>query len=202
MRNLFFVSAILICALNLGEQRAGAEGPDLSDGPKVAAGASWGLGNMSNSNFTIASRAMNTISLFAMPSYMWRQFFAGLDADLRFVGQNTATADVGGTNIKGTGYMIGLVVGYMWPQFYALTGLDFLGKHAESIATVTGLNSRYNKPIGVRLGFGYFFTKMISADFTATIDSYRQNLFGDQSIDISDTKLTHRNFALGASVHF
>ena len=172
-----------------------------AEGFGFSGGADWGLGSMKNSTTSIKSRTMNTFEFHALPGYSFMGFLVGLDMNYRLVGQNTDPATVGGTNLKGNGYLLGLGGEYSLGMLTFSAAIDFIGKHKQGLNTTAGDESSYKKPLGFKLGAGYRIAPMIDVDALISLTSYSTNELAGADVDISSNKVTHLNFALGMSYH-
>lgn len=165
-------------------------------------GFDWGFGKMKNSSETIQSRTMNALSFHVLPAYSLGVVSVGPQIEYRIVGQNTAAADVANTNLKGSGYLLGVAAFTKWMDLTVGLGFSFYGQHKLSLADIGGNESTYKKPIGFNLSVGYPVAPSVTADLRASLVSYRESNVGSVVSDVSDNKLTHWNIGLGAAYHW
>src|SRR5690606_30713108 len=91
--------------------------------------ASFSAGTMENSDMNLKNRVMTAISFEALPGYRHGKLLYGLHLDKRWHQQQSSLADAGGTNLKGTGYLLGVGIGYAYSEKINLQGaLDFIGE--------------------------------------------------------------------------
>lgn len=192
---LFNISLTLLACAHLANASQSSEG--------FAANGSllWGVGSFQNNSGTIQSRTMNTLALNVMPGYRWNNFLFGPMGEFRIVGQMTEPSTVSNTNVKGSGYLIGLGVGYSWNEFDMTAGYDFFGQHSQSNTDALG-NAIVNKsPSGIVVQVGYRFMPDISADLRFDMVSYGTDTVGGVDNNVSTNKSKHMNFSLGATYH-
>lgn len=168
----------------------------------VHTGANWGLGSMGDKSL-IADRTVNRGALQVLPGYRVMGVLVGPMAELNLMGQNTEAKDVSNTNLKGTGYMLGLGGQYQFMDFVFAGSVDFLGRHTLSKNTATGQKSYYTSPLGFRLLAGYQFHEMMSADVVYSYHMYdKVNLGGADRVLVGNDRLEVFTFAVGLSSRF
>lgn len=170
----------------------------------VHGGINWGIGKGKNSTGSTQSRTLNTIGIQALPGYklstgVTPDFLIGPLLEYTFVGQNTEPSSVGNSNLRGSGYMIGLGVQTDFGPIVLLGSFDFIGQYSLSENTTAGLETKFKSPIGFRLLAGYPIMPMMTADLMFSMHSYKTNVLGGSDVDISSNKLTRWTVALGVS---
>lgn len=175
-----------------------------SAGFGLLTGASWGIGKISSSAGTIESRTINNFSIHAMPGFAitGTGFMFGPFGEYRLIGQNTDVATVSNTNVKGTGYLIG-IGGTFTPLdlFYVGASFDFLGKYNLSLNNTAGQAVGYKKPIGFHFLAGYMFMPVLSADVIFNMEQYKSTTIGGTDTDITSDKFKEWDIRVGASYH-
>ncbi|MDZ4676411.1 MAG: hypothetical protein SGI74_02790 [Oligoflexia bacterium] len=218
-RILFAVVVCLICSTNNNNARAQAtDAPNASssssensgdensfgkrpDGFILGGGLNWGIGTGASSTGSTASRTMNTIELNAAPGWQIGNWAPQLLVAYDFVGQNTKPADVTNTNLRGTGYLIGVGTTYHWTRWDFLAGIEFLGTFTQSEKSADDKVSAFTKPLGFRLGSSYYFKNNWSADALFHYVHYSTNTLGGSNRDISSDRMRFITLALGVSYH-
>lgn len=79
-------------------------------------GVHWGLGRLSNKVNSIPERTMNTIDATVYGGWRFGAFLPVVYGEVRLVGQNTEASEVGDTNMKGFGYLLGLGLEYTFEK--------------------------------------------------------------------------------------
>lgn len=165
------------------------------------AGLDFGIGSMKNEDGTIASRTVNEIAPYAIPSYEYWGIKFGILAEYRYRGQNTAVADVGNTNLSGDGYLLGPSLSYSFFGFYLLASVDIIGQY-KLVNQVNGNDSIYKKPFGLHVMLGYPLFPFMSVNATYQMASYSQNVSGSTETDISSNKLKESMLRAGVSIAY
>lgn len=124
--------------------------------------ASAGIGTMASGGMNVKSRTMNALSIEALPSYRMGKWLIGPHLDYRVQGQVSSLSDAGGTNLKGSGWLIGLGVRHDFDdKFFVQGAIDFLGAYDLSKDTAAGEDDNLKAPIGLRAKTGYAFLERI-----------------------------------------
>jgi outer membrane protein OmpA-like peptidoglycan-associated protein len=124
--------------------------------------ASLGIGSMKDSELNLKSRAMNSLSLEALPSYRFGKWMLGPHLDYRWQGQVSSLDSAGGTNLKGHGYLLGLGARSDFSdRFFAQASVDLFGQYVFYKQTVAGEDDQLKSPLGIRIKSGYAFIEKI-----------------------------------------
>lgn len=185
------VAFILLCGIDKSHAGFG-----------LKAGGGIGLGSMGNESGSIQSRTMNYASLYALPVYSFLGFYMGPIFEYRMVGQTTAEASAGNTNLRGAGYTFGLAAGFDFLVFHGQIGYDFNGQYKLANTTAAGQESIYTSPAGFRVSVGYTFMPFFSIDLNYVDHKYAKNSLAGTEVDIAGDKLKDTRYGLSVTFHF
>ncbi len=163
-------------------------------------GAEGGLGTMGDGSANV-NRSMSSFGIHMMPSMKFGNVFIGPMAQYRFVGQMTDPATVGDINLGGSGYDVGLGIGFLMGRFVFRGSYDLVGSNSLSLPTLAGETSMYQKSSGFTAILSY----RIKQNSRVLIDLYvSQHSFKEQSLsgvisDISSTPMKQLFYSLGLS---
>lgn len=117
---------------------------------------------MKDSDLSLKSRTMNSLSLEALPSYRLGKWMLGLHLDYRWQNQISSLDSAGGTNLKGHGYLVGLGARSDFSdRFFAQASVDLFGQYVFDKPTLAGEDDRLKSPLGIRIKSGYAFIEKI-----------------------------------------
>lgn len=117
---------------------------------------------MKDSDLSLKSRTMNSLSLEALPSYRLGKWMLGLHLDYRWQSQISSLDSAGGTNLKGQGYLVGLGARSDFSdRFFAQASVDLFGQYIFDKPTLAGEDDRLKSPLGIRIKSGYAFIEKI-----------------------------------------
>lgn len=167
----------------------------------VPLSASLGLGAMENSDMNLKSRVMNALSLEALPSYRMGKWLIGPHLDYRIQGQITSLDSAGGTNLKGSGYLIGLGARYeLSDRHFAQASLDLIGEYDFEKNSSIDQDDKAVSPLGLRLKSGYaFFEKIPNLTFDADVQYLT---FKKIHIAGTDTNATTNQFMVSIGITY
>lgn len=158
------------------------------------------MGRVKNSSGSIQARTINTLALDVLPGVNYMNFLIGPNFQYGLTGQNTDPATVGDTNVKGSGWLLGLGTRVNLGMVVVGGSLDFFGKYSLSNNTTGGVKSSYSKPLGFRLRGGYPLPYPgLTADLNLSWHQYKQNTLGTQTIDIGSDKYSEWTIGVGVS---
>ena len=157
------------------------------------------------------TRTMNALAIKAFPAYDLQRAIKNLPfklivgpfVEFRFVGQLTdpnAAATLGApTNLRGTGYLLGLGFGVELEKWSLIASFDPFGAHYLTNRIPNDLTSSFSSPFGVRVVVGYMIKRDISLDANFQYAAYdHNNVVGDMGGDA----LTQTLFGVGARYFF
>ena len=81
--------------------------------------------NFRNPNAGLQSRMINALSLEAFPGYRVGRFLLGLDFDYRFEGQFSSLTTADGTNARGQGWLLSILITLIIRYFHLKWSLIF-----------------------------------------------------------------------------
>jgi hypothetical protein len=169
------------------------------DGFVLAGGLNWGLGSAASTGGATQARTVNSVEATALPGWQIGNWAPRLVLNYDFTGQNTDPGTVGNTNLRGTGYLVGLGTTYHWTRWDFQGGLELFGTYTHGEKSSDGRTSSFSKPLGFRLGGSYYFKDHWSADALFHYVQYSSNSLGDTTSDISSDKVRFWVLALGVS---
>lgn len=139
--------------------------------------ASVGIGTLKSDDMNLKSRTMNALSLEALPSYRLGKWLIGPHLDYRWQGQTTSLSDAGGTNLKGTGWLVGVGARHDFNEKFFMQGaIDLLGAYDLTKDTAANEDDNLKNPLGVRVKTGYAFLERIpNLTFDADLQYLRFN---------------------------
>ena len=165
-------------------------------------GASYGFSMMQNSGMNLRARNMGTFSAEALPGFTNDNWLFGIDFDYKIQRQFSDLDSSGGTNLKGTSWMVGLGTKYDFcPKFSLQASFDFIGRYMFDHNTGTAEGDHLDNPFSIRFKPQYSpFTKIpVSIDADLRYTTWRD--FHVSGVD--HNKATHDwTTGLGLSLHF
>lgn len=171
------------------------------DGFALSAGLNWRYGSAASSTGSTEARSINTLDILAAPGWQMGALAPRLLLSYETTGQNVDPSTVKNTNVRGSGYLIGLGATYLISNINILFGLEGFGTYTQGEKDSNGNTSTFSLPFGARLGGSYFFTQNFSADAIFHYVQYSENKVGDVVTSISTNRMRFITFGIGASYH-
>jgi hypothetical protein len=206
------IYSLFLVFLTLGQTTLADEAKDSTDSSTptenrfgAQGSLSFGLGTGSNNSGSIPSRAMNILSLRALPGYRLGRWMPGLYLDYHFVGQTAEPSSVSNQNLGGAGYLVGLGGTFDWNKFNFLLAVNFYGSYTLSTQAFGGQTSVYSAPLGFVAMANYQVLKNYPdwlAGLFVQSTAYSTSTLGGTSVDVSSNKLTLTFYGLNASYHY
>ncbi|MBX3018663.1 MAG: OmpA family protein [Bdellovibrionaceae bacterium] len=164
--------------------------------------AGLGLGRTESADAGLAARTMNAASVDALVGYRHEAWVFGLHGDLRYQYQMTPLSEVNQTNLRGSGYLLGLGASYrVNKNFYTMAALDLFGLYDFAEPTSTGDRDELQKPLGLRLKAGYFWSEELPLSVDADLQwvSFQTFRLAGQN---HDWRTTQTFAAVALTYHF
>lgn len=165
-------------------------------------GGSFLLGSLSNSQVGLNSRIMSVSRLESLIGYKTKTWILGIDFDYRWQDQLTSLENAGGTNLRGSGWLLGIGTRYQIDEKWSIqSSIGFLGRYRFAKQTYASEDAGLGGPLSVGLKAQYFFLegKPLSADLNLNWIRY-----GDLRILSTDYTATSNSFLVGVGLswHF
>lgn len=162
---------------------------------------SFGMGKLENTNQGLAPRTMDAFSVEFLGGLQTNRVLIGVDLDLRIHRQLSSLGSVGGTNLKGQSFLLGIGIGApLYKKLFFQASAHFLGKYFLGATSDQSQDSSFGKPLGLKVKAQYLFeTSPFSADLDLQYLRWSSISYGSFSLDTPSNQWL---IGIGLTYHF
>ncbi len=178
---------------------------ELDDGEKsnfrFSTGAYVSAGTIGSKNNTVASRSVSSATGFLQLGHKSGYITPFMRVEYGTSAQSTDSSKVGGTNMGGAGYGIGVGLLVSFGKFGIGGAYMPFGEYDLSAKTVDGNQVKYSEPSVWLVSTGYDFDSL-SVFLIQKFTEFSRTTTGDYTTSLGDDKLSHNSFGVGVEWAF
>lgn len=200
-----YLGLTLLLATHLSSAAFAQSGPATPSGPAtktafdLALGAVYSVDNMKNQTGTIQDRRLQTLSTFLTAGITFGFITPLVYVDYNYSMQLTPTADVGNSNLSGSGYIFGQGARMKYSKVSLTAVYGYVGTYTLRNPTSAGLTTTFQSPESFIVHLNYHASPNVTLSLIGKQTTYSKQKTGDTTETLTSNKIVAVSYGVGVS---